>query len=164
MEKQELRAYFFNNMYLAGIHAGIQSQHTTSEMFVKYNTDKIDCDCWKGCDCYFASGLLHDWGENHKTTVVLNGGMQQNLEELYELLCSKDNPYPFAKFHEADFSLNGALTNVGVILPERIFKAPFISDDFDGDEIFEKYRFENNLSEWEIEFIKVLKSKRLFGG
>lgn len=151
MEKQtvEYRAYFFQNFYLQGIHAGIQSQHTTAEMFVKYSKTEEK------------RIILYEWAKNHKTTVVLSGGMQCDLETLYEHLGSDENPYPFAKFHEADFSLNGALTNVGIILPDRIFKAPFISESFDGDEVFEQYRFENELTEWEVEFIKILKSKRL---
>lgn len=151
MEKQtvEYRAYFFQNFYLQGIHAGIQSQHTTAEMFLKYS---------RGCD---KGDFLYEWAENHKTTVILSGGMQQDLETIYHHLSLKENPYPFSKFHEAAFSLNGALTNVGIILPDRIFKAPYLSEHFDGDEIFEQYRFENKLTEWEVEFIRILKSKRL---
>lgn len=152
MEKQELRAYFFQNFYLQGIHAGIQSQHTTAEMFIKYPTSLFNQKI---------SSYLWDWAKNHKTTIVLSGGMQCHLEEILTLLESKYNPYPWASFCEAEFSLNGALTNVGIILPERIFNAPFISKDFDGDEVFEEYRFEHKLTEWEVGLIKVLKSKKL---
>ena len=109
-----MRFYAFGNMYLAGIHAGIQTAHTVHEMFVKYNS--VDDDDLK-------KRILFSWAEDHKTTVVLNGGMQSNLEELYNFFNSPANPYPFAKFHEADFSLNGALTNVGIILPEKIYEA-----------------------------------------
>ena len=159
-QKQELRAYFFQNFYLQGIHAGIQSQHTTAEMFVKYEDEPL-CMCFGECNCTDRNEMLFDWARNHKTTIVLSGGMQKDLEEIKELLASNENQYPWSFFHEAEFSLNGALTNVGIILPERIYNAPFISKDFDGDEEFEQYRFEHKLTDFEIEFIKVLKSKRL---
>lgn len=156
--KQELRAYFFQNFYLQGIHAGIQSQHTTAELFIKYRGGNTLEDFKSNLS---KNALLYDWAENHKTTIVLNGGMQCDLEEIKGLLSSEENPYPWAFFNEADFSLNGALTNVGIILPEKIYNAPFISDTFDGGEVFEQYRFEHELTEFEITLIKVVKSKRL---
>ena len=110
----ELRAYFFQNMYLSSIQAGIQSQHTTAEMFVKY--ENIDCNCWEACDCFQPMNMLYDWARHHKTTIVLNGGMQSDLQEVLSLLQQKDNPFPFSFFKEAEYSLNGALTNVGIIL------------------------------------------------
>lgn len=157
MEKQttELRAYFFNNMYLQGIHSGVQSQHCTAEMFLKYLVETPSRTLLAQED------LLIEWANNHKTTIVLNGGMSGHLDELVTLLSSEHNPYPWAFFKESEFALEGALTNVGIILPDIIFKAPFVSEEFDGGEEFEQYRFENNLTEWEVEFIKVLKSKRL---
>lgn len=115
--KQELRAYFFQNFYLQGIHAGIQSQHTTTEMFVKYKGIYVDQE-HSGCK---AQEILYDWAENYKTTVILNGGMQKDLEEILKVLETVEHNYPFSFFREGDNALNGALTNVGVILPERIF-------------------------------------------
>ncbi|AUS02829.1 hypothetical protein NVP2275O_248 [Vibrio phage 2.275.O._10N.286.54.E11] len=100
---------------MSGIHAGIQTSHSLHEMFVKYQhagSPKTKA----------AQDTLFDWARNHKTTIVLNGGMQENLEDLFYFLGMDANPYPFAKFHEADFSLNGALTNVGIVLPEAIYK------------------------------------------
>lgn len=106
---KELRAYFFQNMYLQGIHAGIQSQHTTAEMFLKYNYQPGP------------GAMLYDWAHNHKTTIVLNGGYASNLERLALMLTSKDNPYPWAFFKESEEALNGCITNVGIILPEKVF-------------------------------------------
>ena len=156
--KQELRAYFFQNFYLQGIHAGIQSQHTTAEMFVKYSKpNTIFFNEEDGA----TRDILFDWAKNHKTTIVLSGGMQKDLEEIKELLSSKENPYPWSFFNEAEFSLNGALTNVGIILPERIYNAPYTDTTSGWDEYFERYRLEHKLTEFEIALIKVLKSKRL---
>ncbi len=108
--EQELRAYFFQIMYLQGIHAGIQTQHTTAEMFVKYLPFEHKC-----------SDMLYDWANNHKTTIILNGGYAANLELLEALLSDPQNPYPWAAFCESQEALRNCITNVGIILPEKIF-------------------------------------------
>ena len=108
--EQELRAYFFNNMYLSGIHAGIQAQHCTVEMFLKHSTPMGP-----------RSNMLHEWARNHKTTIVLNAGYADNLEEIANMLRSDDNPYPWGYFCESSEALAGAITSVGVILPDRLF-------------------------------------------
>lgn len=100
---QETRAYFFNNMYLQGIHAGIQSAHTIAEMMVAFPDHP----------------LLKQWATIDKTIIVLNAGYSSVLEEFITLLMGSD--WPFAYFNESQEALNGALTNVGVILPESIY-------------------------------------------
>lgn len=107
---EKLRAYFFNNMYLQGIHAGVQSQHTTAEIFTKYLTE-----------CSPQRSQLLSWANEHKTTIVLNGGMSSHLKEVIELFENSDNPYPWAYFCESEEALNGAITNVGIIVPEKIW-------------------------------------------
>lgn len=108
---EELRAYFFNNMYLTGIHAGIQAQHCTTEMFTKYI---------KGTHLKQAL-LLFEWAKHHKTTIILNGGHASNLWEIANILNHLDNPYPWAIFQESYESLSGCITSVGIILPEKVF-------------------------------------------
>ena len=137
-----MRAYFFQNFYLQGIHAGIQSQHTTAEMFVKYQHDCIEKE------------MLFDWATNHKTTIVLNGGMQKDLFDIITIL--NKNIYPFAWFKEEQDALNMALTNVGVILPSFIYDAPTAYSD-----CFEDYVVDNKLSEGQMDLIIALQSKRL---
>jgi hypothetical protein len=110
MENQELRAYFFQNMYLQGIHAGIQTQHCTAEMFVKYLPFENRC-----------SDMLYDWANHHKTTIILNGGYASNLHRIVDLLTSPDNPYPWAYFCESEEALEGCITNVGVIVPKTVY-------------------------------------------
>lgn len=135
-----MRAYFFQNFYLQGIHAGIQSQHTTAEMFVKYSIGSEQ------------HSMLFDWAINHKTTIVLNGGTQSDLLAIEKLL---DNcKFPWAAFREATDALNGALTNVGVILPEYIYNAPKVDND-------DWYESSWQFTEPEIEFIQMLQTKRL---
>jgi len=148
-QKQELRAYFFNNMYLPSLHAGIQSQHTTAEMFVKYQ--------WLDSECQTDESdteILYDWAQNHKTTIVLNGGMSGDLQALVELFESTQNPYPWGFFKETEYALNGALTNVGIILPERIYTYARLSEEEQAEVV---------LSDWELQFVEVLSSKRLMG-
>lgn len=150
--KQELRAYFFQNMYLQGIHAGIQSQHTTAEMFIKY---------LEPCNPYTCAkyDTLYDWAKLNKTTIVLNGGMQGDLEEVVKVLEDPDNEYPWAFFKESDYALGGALTNVGVILPEKIYNAP---DPFKDVPLFEEYCDLNHVTVYEKQIVGLIKSKRLF--
>lgn len=101
----KLRAYFFLNMYMSGIHAGIQAQHCTAEMFRKY-------------DCIHCS--LHDWADNDKTTILLNGGNQDNLRTILHYMVQSE--YPHAHFRESKEALNSALTCIGIILPEKMFR------------------------------------------
>ena len=145
MKQENLRAYFFQNMYLQGIQAGIQTQHTTTEMFVKYII--------RGGSCYTKKeAIFDDWVCDHKTTIVLNGGMSGDLLELEKLLSSEDNPYPWSSFRESEYALNGALTNVGIILPEKVYSYYKLSEEI---------QEEVCLSEWEMELVAVLSSKRL---
>lgn len=110
-----MRAYFFNNMYLQGIQAGIQAQHCTAEMFAKYE------------DNPYGHGPLHekiallDWANNHRTTIILNGGNHSNLDDIYEIIESLANltTLPFAVFREE--GINDAITSVGIIVPEDIY-------------------------------------------
>ena len=68
-------------------------------------------------------------GRYHETMILLNGGMQKDLQALVDLLTQADdddlNDFPWADFREAEEALNGALTNVSIVLPERIFKYSF---------------------------------------
>ena len=104
-----MRLYGITNMYMSGVHAGIQTQHSTVEAFVKYpnNTPQYS--------------TLIDWATYHKTTIVVNGGMHDNMmnilglmekweaEEKYEVL-------PFAPFYEP--GVNNALTSISIVMPQ----------------------------------------------
>jgi len=68
--------------------------------------------------------MLFDWAESHKTMVVLNGGNSSDLKQRYEMFISicKGLEYPYGIFREDVESLQGAITCVGVIVPEKIYK------------------------------------------
>lgn len=139
-----MRAYFFQNFYLQGIHAGIQSQHTTAEMFVKYSIGSEQ------------HSMLFDWAINHKTTIVLNGGMQSDLLYIEDLL--EYSKFPWASFREERDALNGALTNIGIILPEYVYNAPKY---IDGHNEFYCHFADTDLLFYDMEFVKLLQTKRL---
>jgi len=121
-----MRAYFFGNMYLSHIQQGIQAAHVVGELFVRYNANSPE---------YQKVEMLYEWAENHKTMILLNGGYSATIRSLFQFLDSEDNPYPFAPFHEGQDALDGALTDVGIILPEKIYTTSML---------FRKYRLSTN--------------------
>jgi hypothetical protein len=117
----ELRAYFFNNQYLAGIHNGIQAGHALDAMWSFY-TDKFFLEIANGpvfpLDAQF--DMLTKFSRNHKTWVILNAGDHAALEDLFTFFAKPQNPsYPFSQFQEP--GLNNANTSVAIILPERMY-------------------------------------------
>ena len=109
-----MRAYFFGNFYLSSIQQGIQAQHCTAEMFVKYSVSG---------ESLTKRSHLYDWAENHKTSILLNGGDTDGLYNIREMMYDTTNLYPWAYFRESQSALNQALTCVGIILPERVYEA-----------------------------------------
>lgn len=110
-----MRAYFLCNMYLSPIQCGIQSAHVVGEMTARYCLGDFITD---------QSEMFIEWAAEHKTMVLLNGGYQKELEEFYDFLRkAKDNPFPFEMFREEQDALNGAMTSVGIILPEQVYAA-----------------------------------------
>lgn len=104
-----MRLYSITNMYMNGIHSGIQTQHSTVEAFVKYPNNTPQ------------HSVLLDWATYHKTTVVLNGGMHDQLMELLALLEKWENEeeyevLPFAPFFEP--GVNNALTSISIVMPQ----------------------------------------------
>lgn len=135
-----MRAYFFGNMYLSSIQQGIQAAHCMTELFVKYLQK---------------SPTLHDWAVNHKTMILLNGGDMKALCDIRWLLEEDENSYPWTFFEESVDALSGALTCVGIILPEKVYE---------GAEALRKAQLKSywavglNLSSWEIKLCDLLNS------
>lgn len=100
-----MRLYAFVNMYLSGIQKGIQTSHMLQEMNLKYGTHTE----------------LKKWAEWHKTVIVLEGGNCANLNVLLELF--RESAFLTADFREDTESLNGAITCVGILLPEWAVEA-----------------------------------------
>lgn len=110
----EYRAYFFGNMYLSSIQQGIQAAHVVGEMSVKYYAamDGGDPD----------GETFYQWATHDKTMVLLNAGYSEEIHSLVQMFSRKGNSFPWAKFHEDEDALDGALTCVGIILPEYIWE------------------------------------------
>lgn len=149
--------YVLANFYLSSIQQGIQSAHVVHELFVKY---KYNFDL---------SSRLYDWAENHKTMIVLNGGMNEGILAIAQLFVDEAKklsfPAPFTSFNEDETSLGGIMTGVGIVLPEEIYDAvdyrkasPFVivlGDSDNQDFYFIKdneclHRYKVDSPEWKI--------------
>jgi len=101
-----MKLYSFTNMYLSDIQKGIQTAHLINAFWKKYS----DSDSNEACQFW-------NWTFFDEIIVVLNGGSQEELEANLDLF--SNSFYPFAAFREYMKSLNGALTVVGISLPEN---------------------------------------------
>lgn len=166
----ELRCYNFGNFYMSSIQQGIQAAHSQMEMFNKYAAPL----CATGPDQGSKKSMLFDWSFNYKTMICLNAGDLSGLIDLNKFLRSFDNEYPYAYFTESEDALGGIITNIALVLPEKIFGiaekirsgkmtwseptlAMFYVPQEDGID-FDLY---GEFSEWEVELINRLNSMGL---
>lgn len=122
-EPQQERLYSFANMYFAGIHAGIQTSHTIARMSQKYSMNEGFVNLADPHELD-AGELFGEWAKRRggETIIVKNGGMQGDLQDLLHFLQSEEHSYPFDFFNESYYAAGGALTNVSIVVPERIWK------------------------------------------
>jgi hypothetical protein len=96
--------------------------------------------------------ILYDWANNHKTTIILNGGYANNLWRLFAILANISNPYPWASFNESDEALNGCITSVGIILPKKVYEgARYVNSTR-----MDTYSRLRNITDFELEIMKEL--------
>ena len=105
---------------MSSIQHGIQTAHVVAEMFVKYGWSPSGQPNQTPFDVSKFDQLIR-WAKDHKTVIVLNGGDADDLIDLRAFLDSPDNPYPHAFFEESPGAMNGCLTSVGIVLPERMY-------------------------------------------
>ena len=160
-EKKEFRIYHFGNFYLSSIQQGIQAAHAQMEMFVKYEDSSKN---------YKQRADLFEWAHSHKTMICLNGGMNVNLENIKELFETSENPFAWSYFKESKEAMDGILTNVAIILPNRIYElASYIRSNndvsitlFNAEFCVKKEGAEpeiiDKLSEFEFDLISLLNS------
>ncbi len=120
MEKEKLIMFSWQNFYLTGIQAGIQSGHCWMDMASFYRRTENQPEnitCPREAK---AAEVFWDWADNHKVVNVRNGGEQEALRDIWALFSKDANPYPHCYFRE-DEGLNMALTNVSIVLPEKVF-------------------------------------------
>lgn len=102
-----MRYYGFGNYYLSQIQQGIQAAHTIADILVSNPGDEIAIE----------------WAKHHSTIILLNGGNNARLQEIEDLFLEPNHTYPWSSFREDEQSLNSTLTNVGIIVPEKIYEA-----------------------------------------
>lgn len=135
-----MRFYAIGNMYLSSIQQGIQAFHCLGEMFNKYPSSKVGE--------VHANTVFHEWLNDHKTLICLNGGNNAKLEDMWDFLqiASYKNSYPWATFHEDEQSMGGMLTCVGIVVPEEVYGIDLSDASTWG-----------SLSTWEVELATRLK-------
>jgi hypothetical protein len=118
----EKRLYVFPHFMLGQIAKGIQSLHSTTELFNEYypcSEDNVETVLVKMRKEQYK--ILHDWSTNHKTCIMLNPGVSENLDELKYVLQDPNNFYPWAVFCEDEYSLKGLMTSISIVLTEKIY-------------------------------------------
>jgi hypothetical protein len=146
-----MRFYGFGNYYLSSLQQGLQSAHVVGELFTIYDGKSSQ------------HKTVYDWGKNHKTMVLLNGGNSASLQELFNLfkkLESEGMHLPFAKFNEDEQSLGGALTYVGIVVPEKYYSAAATIRSLNSSESI-SFLNDQKFKEWEIELVCELNNYRL---
>ena len=126
-----MRCYHLCNMYISGLMAGLQSAHTQHELAIKYlastpyrnlaGDESMNEYGARLDDFHDAKASYIDWANNHKTLILLNGGMMSHLLEIEAFLAENKHILAWASFREEEDALNGALTNVGLVLPEYMY-------------------------------------------
>lgn len=116
-----MRMYFFSNLYISSIQHGIQGMHSFGEMVLEYALDP------ERPNAEAERQILRTFLRDHKTAIVLNGGYASTLAEIHQRLGEIAEDWPatnplagcllYAKFHEEEAALNGALTSVAAIVP-----------------------------------------------
>jgi len=160
-----MRFYAFCNYYLSSLQQGLQAAHVLTEMSLKARLKG-------GQYCH----QYDNWASDHKTIILLNGGNDKDLRELLTFF-NMSNPYLYGSFCEDQQSLNGAMTCVGIILPENIYETvaairrgqlyfsnnrytfdeTMFRDDDETEKLWLLQNFINMLSTpWELEMIKRL--------
>lgn len=146
-----MRLYTFINCYLSSIQQGIQTAHILGEMCRKHRT-------------HIQGLALDNYLQNHKTIIVCNGGNNAMIEDLIGFFNRKDNQFQIACFHEDKESLCGALTGVGILLPESIYGAEEKWTEFVDDTNYKYYEFNGEKyyqDSWEYDLVSRIKSYRL---
>lgn len=167
-----MRCYHFGNYYLSSIQQGIQASHCQMELFVKY--PQIDLTKFFGMSnaehivrSANLANTLFVWAKHHKTMVCLNGGNNKDLHEIKVLFEQDNNAYPWSYFCEDEDSLGSVLTNVAIVLPEKIYDAAEKirnnQASFSDNSLYAnvEHGFIDNFTDFEIKLIEILNKCQL---
>lgn len=117
--------YSFGHTYLRTIQQGIQAAHVQTELALKY---------W-GKDNLRPTKLFLEWGRNHKTMALLDGGNDYRMQYIFDLVQHEQNEqYAWCYFNEPDAA--NILSNISIVLPSTIYE--------DGVRLFRRVKKEAN--------------------
>jgi len=139
-----MRAYFFTNTWLSGLQKGLQSAHVVADLSQKMLGHPAQDD-------------FIEWVDNHKTIIILEGGAHGDLLEIVEFFKQEPDRYPWTSFCEDEYSLNGAMTSVGIVLPEKIYE--WAKGLREGE--YERHEAEHKFDEFDLVLIDLLNSHGL---
>lgn len=114
-----MRLYSFTNYYLSSLQHGLQTAHVVAGMWYKYENQS-----------YGKFRDLIDWQRWHQTIIIKNGGNQDALQKITTLFTDERNPYPWVVFREDQASLAGAITAVGIVVPEKFYSSDWAVQTF----------------------------------
>lgn len=110
MTNQNYRLYCLTNSYLSSLQKGLQTAHVVSEIY----------SC--ATELPHEKKVFDQWADQDRTIIILNGGNCASLEDFRGFLIYSNCRWPWAAFYEDKQSLNGAITAVGVIVPESVYQ------------------------------------------
>lgn len=151
-----MRFYGFGNYYLSSLQQGLQAGHVVGDLAAaSISKGKVT----KKGKTYFK------WADKHKTMVLLNGGnsaMLQDLFERFQVLEENGMKLPYAKFHEDEQSLGGALTYVGIVVKKRYYEAAALLRRSSDPVAFKAEKVEKEgWKQWEVDLISELNNYSL---
>jgi len=167
-----MKAYFFVNSALSGIQKGLQIAHCVAEMGNKVAKEDVSPEDISAVG-FAQRSWYFNWARDHKTIIVLEGGFHADLMAIHNLFTdAAEVPLipVWAAFSEDEETMNGMMTCVGIILPERIYevakwtreKTAILRKDSPEEEgwrLFGERSSEwNPYTNWEVELIKLINS------
>jgi hypothetical protein len=103
------RLYCLTNIYISSLQKGLQTAHVVSDLALAARGDSA------------ADQVFSAWASQDRTIIILNGGNSLSLERWQQWLQQCGQRWPWAAFREDQQSLNGAITAVGMIVPESVY-------------------------------------------
>lgn len=103
------RLYSLTNMYLSSLQKGLQTAHLVADLSLDSHMDSQ------------VNKIFTEWAVRDRTIIILNGGNSLNLERWEQFLKDFNRRWPWVAFREDQQSLNGAITTVGLIIPDSVY-------------------------------------------
>lgn len=119
-----MRLYtFVNGLYMGPKQYGIQSMHVLGEMIADFAPENDESWEARTQADYIRYCHLRLWAREGKTVIIKSAVNCAGLRTVWNTINTINPPYIFTQFHEDEDSLDGALTSVGIIVPEHVAQA-----------------------------------------